>query len=299
MPEKPVIVVATDLSASARAGIAQAFRIAKGIGATVHVVTVIEKDDVKGLAKATGATREDAERQVVSNASERLDAEIEAVAGTDSFEGAAHRGVLIGRATREIVGLCKEVGASLLVMGYNGWGEEHGGPGRVASSCARQAPCDVLLARRERTGPFERIAVAMDFSECSMLAAERAAEYAGRDQGEVVLLHAHSNPFESPMLSGSPMVAIAKYEQHAAGLQIELNNVVARIQGGVSGRARGVLLDNVQPARAISAWCNEHNADLTVLGAMGRSALRHALMGSTADRILGQTPSAVLVVRDA
>lgn len=297
MAEQQIIVVATDLSLAARAGVVQAFRIARQTGAKVHVTTVVEKDDVAGLAKASGVSREEAEEKVVSGASERLDAEIQAAAEAGGIEASAHRGVLIGRANREIVGLCKELGASLLVMGYNGWGEEHGGPGRVAASCARQAPCDVLLARAGRIGAFGRVAVAMDFSECSMLAAQRAAEFSQRDRGELVLLHAHSNPYDSPILSGNALVAMVQYQKHTADLQSELDGVADGLRKSVPGKVRGVLLEDVNPARAIAGWCKEHDTDLTVLGAMGRSALRHALMGSTADRVLRQTPSAVLVVR--
>lgn len=297
MAEQQIIVVATDLSQAARAAFAQAFRIAGQTGASVRVVSVVEKDDIAGLAKSSGISREDAEAQVVSTVTERLDAEIEAAMQESGLSGSAERGVLVGRATREIVACCKDVGATLLVMGYNGWGEERGGPGGVAAACARQAPCDVLLARAGKTGPFQKIAVAMDFSACSEQAAAAAAEYAKRDGGEVVLLHAHSNPYDSPMLSGSASSALMEYQKYAASLQGDLDQEVLKVHDRASGRASGTLLEDVKPARAISGWCSKNGADLTVLGAMGWSALRHALMGSTADKVLRETPSAVLVVR--
>ncbi|GEM_PF-1541277 len=297
MAEQQVIVVATDLSQAARAAVAQAFRIAGQTGASVRAVSVIEKDDIVGLSKSAGIPRDQAEAQVVATVTERLDNEIETALQEAGIQGSAERGVLVGRATREIVSYCKEVGATLLVMGYNGWGEERGGPGRVAASCARQAPCDVLLARAGNSGPFERIAVAMDFSACSEQAAATGADFAARDGGEMVLLHAHSNPYDSPMLTGSASSALMQYQQHAKSLQAELDQEVLKVHDRASGRVRGALLEDVKPARAISAWASKNNADLTVLGAMGWSALRHALMGSTADKVLRETPSAVLVVR--
>lgn len=292
-----VIVVATDLSQSARAAIAQAFRIAQQTGASVRAISVVEKDDIAGLSKSAGISKDDAEAQVVETVTQRLDTEIEAALQEAGLQGSADRGVLVGRATREIVSYCKDVGASLLVMGYNGWGEERGGPGRVAASCARQASCDVLLARAGKSGPFKKIGVAMDFSACSEHAAEVAAEYAKRDGATLTLLHAHSNPYDSPMLSGSASSALMQYQKYAAGLQGDLDQQVLKVHDRAGGRADGTLLEDVKPARAISGWCRNNGADLTVLGAMGWSALRHALMGSTADKVLRETPSAVLVVR--
>jgi len=53
-----------------------------------------------------------------------------------------------------------------------------------------------------------------------------------------------------------------------------------------------------RPFVGIVAYAREHSIDLIVIGTHGRSGLTHALLGSTAERVVRKAPCPVLTVRD-
>lgn len=61
-------------------------------------------------------------------------------------------------------------------------------------------------------------------------------------------------------------------------------------------KAEGLALKG-KPYRAIVEASIEKHADLIVIGSHGRTGLERLLMGSTTERIIGHSESAVLVVK--
>lgn len=287
------VVVATDLSASARAAIRQAHRIAGQRGAALHAITVVDPDEPARLARVTGMTRDQADHRVTQKAAEQLDHEL-AAAGADAT---AHPHVIIGPPTDAVTDLCRRENAALLVMGYHGWGESGGGPGGIARACTRHAPCSVLLNRDQHDGPFTNIVAAADFSEASNHAIRAAADLARADHARLTLLHAYINPFDSPFLYDAGASALMQLEQYQQSLKADLETLADRLAPDLQHTPTTELILEPNPAKAIASHCRTHHADLAVIGALGRSALRHMLMGSTAERILQHSPAAVLVVR--
>jgi nucleotide-binding universal stress UspA family protein len=287
------IVVATDLSASARVAIRQAHRIAGQRGADLHAITVVDPDEPARLARVTGMTRDEADHRVTQKAAEQLDHEL-AAAGADAT---AHPHVIIGPPTDAVTDLCRRENAALLVMGYHGWGESGGGPGGIARACTRHAPCSVLLNRDHHEGPFTNIVAAVDFSEASNHAVRAAADLARADHARLTLLHAYINPFDSPFLYDAGASALMQLEQYQQSLQADLETLADRLAPDLQQTPATELILEPNPAKAIASHCRTHHADLAVIGAIGRSALRHLLMGSTAERVLHHSPAAVLVVR--
>jgi len=51
--------------------------------------------------------------------------------------------------------------------------------------------------------------------------------------------------------------------------------------------------------RGIAAYAKEHRADLLVLGTQGKTNLRYALLGSTAERVLRELPCSALAAKPA
>jgi len=60
--------------------------------------------------------------------------------------------------------------------------------------------------------------------------------------------------------------------------------------------AEGIVLEG-RPDELILALAKERGADLVVTGSHGRTGLERILLGSTTERILNDTASAVLVVK--
>ena len=287
------VVVATDLSAAARAAMRQAARIAAREHAPLHVVCVIDQDESALAARAAGDSRRDAERRLTDFARAQLDQEADAL----GLPKSTHMHTPLGSPPKQIAALCESVGASLLVMGYHGRGEPGGGPGGTARACARVAPCSVLIHRSEHQGPFTNIVAAADFSQASDHALEAAAAYSKADNADLTLIHAHINPYESPFLADSGILAVAQMEEYTASLMMDLKLRAQKLHAAPGKPIRTELIAAADASKAIASYARTHHADLTVLGAIGRSAIRHFLMGSTSERVLNRSHSSVLVVR--
>lgn len=288
------VVVATDFSPSARGALAHAARIASGRGAALHAMTVVDSDHVASLASAVPMTREAVEKQVTERAAVLLKRELDEVGVRAEIHAT------IGRPGREIGALCERLDAGLLVLGYHGASERSRGPGAVASRCVRHAPCDVLLTRRGQDGAFRRVAVGVDLSDHAMAVVARAAEIVGREQSELVLLHAHSNPFDSLAFAGFGLDQADQYDhydRYADALRGRLERIAEGLRGAVTGGVRAEVIVDTNYGRAIASWCEQNKADLAVVGTLGKPGLRYWLLGSTAEGILKETHCAVLAVR--
>lgn len=65
---------------------------------------------------------------------------------------------------------------------------------------------------------------------------------------------------------------------------------------GIAG-AEIVVLEGTAPAKEILRFAKERDVDLLVLATHGRGGLPHALLGSTAERVVRESPRPVLTVR--
>lgn len=142
---------------------------------------------------------------------------------------------------------------------------------------------------------FKKILVPTDFSSHSVAATVLAAELAQRFEAAVTLLHvfepsyytaAEGYPFVTPdevrrvMARHKEALAVAQREAQAAGAQRVDSQLV---QGSA--------------ASEVVALAKSGSYDLIVMGTHGRTGLKHALMGSVAEKIVRTSPCPVLTVR--
>lgn len=144
-----------------------------------------------------------------------------------------------------------------------------------------------------------KILVATDLSAPARHAVERAFFQAALADSELYLLHAiELDTLDSlrAMLGGDVSAVRAALESDVRA-RLDLLAGDAAIHRGVAARPR-VAVGN--PLTAIAAEADALDAHLLVLGARGESFLRHALLGSTADRLLRKSArQPVLVVKQA
>ena len=113
----PVVVVAIDFSAPARAALAWALDYAQHVPCTLHTVHVVERrfhlSDLKADPAALRAELGDAERLAA--------AELRTL-GDDARAriGTVHEHIVFGRPADELVRSARDLGASLLVIGSHG-----------------------------------------------------------------------------------------------------------------------------------------------------------------------------------
>ena len=143
---------------------------------------------------------------------------------------------------------------------------------------------------------FRRIVFPTDFSPASRPAARKAVALAKRERAQLIVVHVLS---ALPVMPGS-YVSPSVWDDLELGQRTQaarqLRSVVAKAKTA-GARASGVLIDFGVTHEQIVRYAKKRRADLIVMGALGRSGLTRALLGSVASRVLSAAQCPVLTVR--
>lgn len=146
-----------------------------------------------------------------------------------------------------------------------------------------------------------RIAVAIDFSTESELAARQAVEFARATGGDVVLVHAVEWPDEvaGPSLRPEVSRALETRRHHLAQAFARDQEQLALLRQSLSGHGAEVSQSVVDghPETSIPEAVRELGADLLLVGTHGRTGLKWFFLGSVAERIIRASEIDVLVAR--
>ncbi|MGA8571930.1 MAG: universal stress protein [Desulfobaccales bacterium] len=150
--------------------------------------------------------------------------------------------------------------------------------GSVTARVIGHSPFSVLVVPKGAALEFKRVLIAADDSPFSAAAWQEALTITQRMGSQLTAI----------------TVAASDGEVKAA------NRVVERLEA--EARLRGVPLTAAvlplgHPYEAILQMAQAKKVNLIVLGSHGRTGLRRLLMGSTAERVIGQAPCPVLVVK--
>jgi nucleotide-binding universal stress UspA family protein len=170
------------------------------------------------------------------------------------------------------------VQADLIIMGRHGFtGLSRLLMGSVTARVIGHSPCNVLVVPRETPLEFGRILVASDDSPYSAAAWQEALALTQR--------------------MGSSLIAIsvATEERHTNTAREVVHQLEAEAQG--QEVAVETLVPLGQPFEAIAKVAQAKQVNLIILGSHGRTGLRRLLMGSVVERVIGQAPCPVLVVK--
>jgi nucleotide-binding universal stress UspA family protein len=213
--------------------------------------------------------------------------------------------VAAGDPVREIVRYTTTLPADLVVMGTHGVsGFRHLVLGSITEKVLRTAPCPVLTVppRTQTTASqFTRVLCAVDFSDCSLAAVNRAASLAAVSGATLTLLHVLEWPWHdtaAAALEGvSPLQgqAITDYRRYLERGAKERLDAVAASALPTSTVATVVRFG--KPYVELLDAARQTRADLIVLGVRGRGAVDLAFFGSTANHVVRSASSPVLTVR--
>ncbi|HRJ49110.1 MAG: universal stress protein [Phycisphaeraceae bacterium] len=298
MDSHGTICVGTDFSPCSAPAVAEAARIAGATGSSLLPVHVIPLDILGGIEQALGPVRPDLRGELTRDAIAAW--RHLASAMNPPLSPAVDLRVEFAGRVEGLVRACREVGASLLVLGAAGDSTPDIGVGTVATGCVGESPCDVLLVRENHPGPFRRILVGVDYSETSSLALRRASSAAARDAAELHVLHVYRGPASLfPFLTG----VITQWAEAIAGLEEQEEKRLADFVSTVLGEpgpgpvpVQRTIESNFH-GRAIAQAAREADADLVVVGTRGATNLRDMVLGSTAERVLRDTHCAILAVK--
>jgi len=146
--------------------------------------------------------------------------------------------------------------------------------------------------------PLKRILCPVDFSADSRAALRVAGEMAQYFSAELTVLHVHLSP--QPAIWPYEGLGINPIE---AGLSLEES--LALRQSELAAEARAVLPEDLDlklevlegdPAQVILERAELHYCDMIVLAPHGRGRLRTAIFGSTAEKVVRESPCPVVTM---
>ncbi|HTT69784.1 MAG TPA: universal stress protein [Anaeromyxobacteraceae bacterium] len=142
--------------------------------------------------------------------------------------------------------------------------------------------------------PWKKVLCPIDFSEPARAALTAAVEIARQFDAELVLFHAYQLPGYT--LPEGSVVASPKMLQELA-VQAENHLVEWKRLAESLGAPRVKAEKGIgEPALEIVDLAREQGFDLVVVGTHGRTGLRHALLGSVAERVVRRVGCPVLSI---
>ena len=276
----PKILVCTDGSPDSEGAITAALNLAKTTGSTLYLLEVLfylagyelqapdtlapPMVNMELMEAQESAARERLEARKAEAAGEGVTLEPRVRTGSSAYEG--------------ILEEAGELQPDLIIMGRHGYtGLTRLLMGSVTARVIGHSPCNVLVVPREVPLSFKRLLVASDGSPFSEAAWTEALSLA-KTMGSVLL---------------GVSVAASDRDIPAATL------VVRGLEESAS--QQGIALDTMipmgRPEEGIVKAADFKAASLIIVGSHGRTGLKRLLMGSVAERVIGDAKCPVLVVK--
>ena len=190
--------------------------------------------------------------------------------------------------------IAEEIAADLVVIADTAVNSSESWFGSVANRIIRYTHCSVVLTRPEQGGGC--VVAATDFSDPAFPAVEAAALEARLRYSKLVLVHSLGELRVTaripPEAISIGMITTEEFKLLTQQAKEQLTHVLKKI----SAVAEPVVADDL-PADAIVRLAKERQADLIVVGTVGRSGIPRLVLGSTAESVVGNAPCSVLVVR--
>lgn len=137
-----------------------------------------------------------------------------------------------------------------------------------------------------------------DFSELSKPALAFVRYFAESFKADVHVLHVVDESYQYWMTMGPEMMPIGPPPENVLeACQKEMTRFVADLLYGWNCTVhQSVALG--RPFLEIIRYAREKKIDMIILGTHGRGGLKHALLGSVAEKIVRKAPCPVLTIRD-
>lgn len=288
------LLVATDFSErSGRAERRAAMLCASHGCNTAEIVTVVEPEQLDGLARLTNRSPEQAKALVADVVLRELQTRASELfkVCTAKFTGT----VRFGQPANEISIKSEEVFSDLIVIGA------HGGNfftdiflGNTADKLIRRCRRPLLIVKNEPASPYRNILVPIDFSDDSRQAAQLALQI--EPQAGITFLHAYDVLFASKMsYAGVSKDAINHYRIKARQEAIlALNKFIDDLNVPQRRIMRDVVLGH--PNAIVRDHAEKMQTDLIVIGKHGRSRIEELIVGSVTRDTIDWTKCDIIIV---
>jgi nucleotide-binding universal stress UspA family protein len=276
----PKILVCTDASPDSEGAIAAALQLSKTTGSKLFLLEVIyflagyelQSPDtltppmvnLELMQAQETAVKERLEKQKAEAIQQGLSLETRTRTSSSAYEG--------------IMEEVAELQPDVIVMGRHGYtGLTRLLMGSVTARVIGHSPCHVLVVPQGVSLSFERLLVACDGSPFSEAAWQEALT------------------LSKTMGSAITAVSVAADERDIPGA----TKVVRTLEA--AAEAQGLTLDTMiltgRPDESIVKAAEFKGSSLIIVGSHGRTGLKRLLMGSVAERVIGNAKCPVLVVK--
>jgi len=271
-PDKPEkLLVCIDGSEESQAALAQALNLARDCGSRIYLLQVVQ------IIPEFEAAAPDLMALVSEEVRRHLEAaKAQAAQAGVTLETRLNRGISVFSA---ILQEAEEIKPDMIVMGRHGLtGLARLLLGSVTARVIGHSPFNVLVVPKGAAIAFERILVASDGSPSGQAAAAVALAIARERESKVFA------------------VSVATEEGEISGAEEIIHQMLtAANQAGVP--LQGLAPQGQLPEDGILQAAIRNEVDLIVMGSHGRTGLKRLLMGSVTERVIGQAPCPVLVVK--
>jgi nucleotide-binding universal stress UspA family protein len=265
------LMVCTDGSDEGQNAVAVTLELAEACGSQVFVVQVIEivAQFQAVMPDLRCILTEEAQRnmEIIKAAASKRGVFVEPLMPVSQVPHAA------------IVAEAEKVSPQLIIMGRSGkTAMERLFMGNVTARVIGHSPVNVMVVPRGGSIAFQRILVASDGSPYSEKSWELALSMAKK--------------------AGSQLIAVVVAPEE--GDNPEAQNLLHKLLNAASQAGmplKGISPQGVAPDTGIIQQAIKNEVDLIIMGSHGRTGLKKLLMGSVTERVIGQAPCPVLVVK--
>lgn len=209
----------------------------------------------------------------------------------------------IGSPRERILESAARARTDLLVLGSHSVRDARKGIGPTAAGCMQRAKTKVLLVREDHAEPYRNVVACLDFTETSKLALQQAIRVAAQDDATLNILHVYDDPW----------YGLAP----PRGVEVNMPDFESRFREGVEARVREFCSPFAHELNALKAafhcvrsewrgggyghaivrFARDRGCDLAVLGTRDRWNIRDMIFGSTAERVVRDSPCSILAVK--
>ena len=265
------LMVCTDASDEGQNAVAAALELAQACGSQVFAVQVLqvvpEFQAVAPDLRATLGKGVQENMAVIKAAADKLGVPLKTVTPQSQLP---HAGIVAAaeeiRPDLIIIGRCGKSALARILMG------------NVTARVIGKSPINVLVVPRGGMVGFQRILVASDGSRFSEAAWKLALSMA--KQAKSQLTGVAVAPEEGDIIETQAIIRRMLTDSSTAGVPL-----------------KGINPQGINPADGIVQQAIKHEVDLIIVGSYGRTGLKKLLMGSVTERVIGQSPCPVLVVK--
>lgn len=288
------LLVATDFSAPARHAVMRSAALAQQLAAELHITHVVEAsltEHLKALLKLSDQqTNERAQKH----------AELELNALMSAVEAEYHQtpslSVHSGSLLPTLADVVEQSVADLVLLAAKGedfirnWTI-----GSTAERLIRMLNCPMLVVKQSTQVRYQRVMIAIDFSDWSRSSIELAQQIA--PNARYVLAHVFDIPEEGKLrLAGVSEFDIINYRNDVMQQHHNKLNKIAKACGLSDSQWSPLVMKGDPSSRLLEAE-EEHDIDLIVLGKHGKGWFKEMLLGSTTKHLLTDSNTDLLIAQ--